>query len=389
LTGSTADRGNLANLPRRVEQFVPSYVPHDAISNHVRQLRRALREAGHETEVFYEFVAPGLADDGRPYLESDPAPDPDRLILYHASTDSAMAPWLVSVSARGQVVAVDYHNITPARYFALWEPTAARSMERARQQLAALVPAASAAVADSPYNEQELIALGHPATAVAPLLFDLSEYHQDPDPAALARLRGKGSGPLLLFVGRLAPNKCQHDVIAAFAAYRRLFAPGARLALVGGATSPRYMRSLEAMISELDLDGSVELAGSAPFPELLAYYRAADLFVCLSEHEGFCIPVIEAMELEVPVLAYRAAALTDTVGEAGVLVEDKDPLTVAVAMNEVLSEGGRRAGLIEAGRRRAAEFDLALTAPLFLATLADVVCPRVPTQDRGQICGPV
>lgn len=373
MTTLTGHPGITARLPRRVDQFVPSYVLHDAISNHVRQLRRALLDAGHETEVFYEFVAPGLEDEGRPYLDSDSTPDRDRLILYHASTDSGMAPWLTSAASRGQVVALDYHNITPARYFALWEPRAARSMEKARQELADLIPLCSAAVADSPYNEQELIDLGHKTTAVAPLLFDLSDYHREPDPSALSRLRAEGAGPLLLFVGRLAPNKCQHDVIASFAIYRRLFAPGARLALVGGATSLRYMRSLEAMISELGLEGSVELAGSAPFPELLAYYRAADMFVCLSEHEGFCIPVIEAMELGVPVLAYKAAALTDTVADAGVLIDDKDPLSVAVALNDLFSESERRAALIEAGRCRAAEFDLRRTAPLFMSRLADVV----------------
>jgi glycosyltransferase involved in cell wall biosynthesis len=350
----------------RVDQFVPSFARHDAIGNHVRQLQRVLRAAGYDSDIWFEHLDARLEGMARPYRECDPTADPDRLILYHASTDSGMCDWLLAAIAGGQRVALYYHNITPAEYFAAWEPEAARSMVEARAQLARLAPAVHAGLAASAYNAAELEALGLAGTEVCPLLLDLAEYHQAPD----RRAAGSPSGsPRWLFVGRIAPNKCQHDVIAAFAIYRRLYAPDARLALAGGVTSGRYQQALVRLAAELGVTGAVEFAGSLPFAGLLGQWAAADLFVCLSEHEGFCVPVIEAMELGVPVLAHAAAAVPDTVGDAGVLLAAKDPLAVAVAAHELLSDPSGRAALVAAGRRRAAEFALEPSARRWLAAL--------------------
>ena len=351
---------------RRIDQFVPSFARHDAIGNHVLQLRKLLHGAGYQSEIFYEHLDPRLTGEGRPFQECDPAPDPERLILYHASTHTEMTGWLIGAASRGQKVAVDYHNITPSEYFSAWEPVAARSMQLGRRQLAELGPYVAAALADSEYNAAELADFGIRGAVACPILLDLSEYHQAPDPVAMARL---SDHPLWLFVGRISPNKCQHDVIAAFAAYRRAYSPGSRLAIVGAVTSRRYQKALEDLVDEFDLAGSVEFAGSAPFPELLAYFGRADVFVCLSEHEGFCVPVIEAMELGVPVVAYSAAAVTETVADAGVLLEDKDPLAVAAAVDSLLTDLSRREAVVEAGRRRAASFSLEATSERWLVQL--------------------
>jgi glycosyltransferase involved in cell wall biosynthesis len=282
-----------------------------------------------------------------------------------------MTAWLHGVAQAGQLMALDYHNITPSHYFARWDPEAAKSMELARQELASLIPYTGLAIADSRYNESELMRLGYTATAVCPPLVDLQEYHRDPDRTTSARLRRERErgGRRWLFVGRVAPNKCQHDVMAAFAVYRRLFDPLAVLTLVGGATSPRYLRALHQMAEQLELGRGIEWRHSVPFSQLLAYFRSSDVFVCLSEHEGFCVPLLEALELELPVVAYRAAAVADTVAGAGVLLDDKDPLSVACAVDELLSDERRRADIIEAGRTRAAGFSLESTSTQFLDTL--------------------
>jgi glycosyltransferase involved in cell wall biosynthesis len=282
-----------------------------------------------------------------------------------------MAAWLQGAAQAGQLIALDYHNITPSRYFARWEPLAAKSMELARSELASLAPYAGLAMADSRYNESELIRLGYAVTAVCPLLVDLQQYHRDPDRPTLARLRRARarSGHRWLFVGRVAPNKCQHDIMAAFAVYRRLFDARAVLTLVGGATSPRYLRALHQMAEQLELGDSIEWRDSTPFSELLAYFRTADVFVCLSEHEGFCVPILEAMELGLPVIAHGAAAIPDTLDSAGILLDDKDPLVVACVVEELLSDEHRRAGLVDAGLTRAEGFSLQSTSKQFLATL--------------------
>jgi glycosyltransferase involved in cell wall biosynthesis len=368
-TGPVSLTRMAARVPR-IDQFVPSLARHDAIGNHVLALARLLREAGYDSDIFYEHVDPALAAGARPYRECDPRPDPGRLILYHASTHSDMTGWLIRAAAAGQAVVVDYHNITPACYFAGWEPRAARSMEQGRRQLAQLAPWVRAAVADSEYNAAELCDFGIAGAQACPVLVDLDQYHAPPDPRAVAVLEG---GPRWLFVGRIAPNKCQHDVIAAFALYRRLAAPDARLALVGGPTSPRYLAALRQMVDDLGLAGAVELPGSLPFPTLLAHFARADVFVCLSEHEGFCVPIIEAMELGVPVVAHAAAAVTETVAGAGLLLDGKDPLTVAVAVDRLLSDPAEAARLVAEGRRRAGELALPATAQRWRETLSSLI----------------
>lgn len=365
----------------RIDQLVPSFARHDAISNHVLQVRRVLRDAGFQSDIWFEMVDDRLNGEARSYLECPPTPDRDRLLVYHASTQSPMAAWLEDVATAGQPVASDYHNVTPSRYFARWEPPAARSMYQARRELVRLAPHTALAVADSAYNAAEFDELGYRNTAVCPLLVDLDEYHAPPDAKTLERLRRQRDvgGHHWLFVGRVAPNKCQHDVIAAFAVYRRLFDARARLTLVGGPTSPHYLWALEEMITELELADSVEMRERVPFSELLAYFGVADLFVCLSEHEGFCVPILEAMELGVPVLAYAAAAVTDTVKEAGVLLTDKDPLVVACAADDLLTDHDRRATLVDLGRRRAAGFALENTSRQFLQTLNGWLATRSET----------
>jgi glycosyltransferase involved in cell wall biosynthesis len=355
----------------RIDQFLPGFARHDAISNHVRQVGGVLRSAGYESDVFADWIDPRLAGEGaRPSTPRPIRTDPDRVLLYHHSAHSPMVGWLREMAGAGQLLAVDYHNITPARYFARWEPPAARSMALARQELQELAPCTGLAMADSPYNEAELIGLRYAETTVCPLLVDLEAYHRPPDQKTLSRLRRQGGGTRWLFVGRISPNKCQHDVVAAFAVYRRLFDPRSRLTLVGGATSPRYLRAIEQMADDLGLGDSLELRDSTPFSHLLAHYLASDVFVCLSEHEGFCVPILEAMELGLPVIAFRAAAVTDTVGTAGILLGEKDPLLVACAVNDLLSDGPRRAGLIAAGLSRAATFSLEHTSRQLLQTVS-------------------
>jgi glycosyltransferase involved in cell wall biosynthesis len=353
----------------RIDQYLPGFAPHDAIGNHTLQTRRVLREAGYESDIFAEHILHPLEREAKPYLEDPRRPGEERVLLFQTSTSSPMSKWLQERAQGGERLIGHYHNITPAQYFARWEPFIASAMEDARQELAMLAPHIPFSFADSGYNAAELEDCGYKEAVVCPLLVDIEEYHQAPDPAALDRLRRRRdrSGAHWLFVGRVAPNKCQHDVIGAFAVYRRVFDPGARLTLVGGATSPNYLRALERMIGELELGDSVEILNGLGGAELLAHWAVSDVFVCLSEHEGFCVPLLEAMELGVPVVAYAAAAVPETLAGAGVLLADKDPLTVAEAVDKLCQSGTARGQLVKAGRDRAANFSLANTSKQLLA----------------------
>lgn len=359
----------MAASTMRIDQYLPGFAPHDAIGNHTLQVRRVLREAGYESDIWAEFILGDLTREASPYLHDTHRPAEGRVLLYHSSTSSPMAAWLRERARSGDPVIGHYHNITPASFFAPWEPHIADAMRSARSELAMLAPHTAFSFADSAYNETELVELGYPATQVCPILIDLEEYHRPPSRLVLENLQRRKArgGAQWLFVGRVAPNKCQHDVVAAFAVYRRVFDPLARLTLVGGATSPNYLHAVERMIAELELGSSVEILGGLTDEELLAYWAAADVFVCLSEHEGFNVPSVEAMELGVPVVAYAAAVLPETLGGAGLLLASKDPLEVAEAVDRACRPGPTRERMIKAGKLRAAEFSLEKTSKQFLA----------------------
>jgi len=356
----------------RVDQYVTGFAPNDAIGNHTLQVRKALRKAGYESQIWAEEIHPPLGQEARPFRQdrTGRAGGEDRLLLYQCSTNSALAAWLGRRADQGERLLSQYHNITPARYFERWHRETARAMEQARRELAMLAAKVELALPVSAYNEAELRATGYGRTAVCPLLVDLDEYHRAPAQKTLDRLRRRRdrSGVQWLFVGRFAPNKCQHDVIGAFATYRRLIDPGARLTLVGGATHPRYQWALERLAHQLQLGESVELLADLPDADLLAHFAVADVFVCLSEHEGFGVPLLEAMELGVPVVAYAAAAVPETLGGAGILVDVKEPVAVAQAVEQACHPG-RHQELARAGRERAGRFSLPLTSARLVSTI--------------------
>lgn len=178
-----------------------------------------------------------------------------------------------------------------------------------------------------------------------------------------------------MFVGRVAPNKAQHDVVKAFAWYRRVFDAEASLTLVGGVSASSYWSALERFVDGLGLSGVVRLAGSVSEVELEGLYRSADVFVCLSEHEGFCVPLLEAMAHGVPVVALGAAAVPETLGDAGLVLGSKRPGLVAEAVARVVGDAGLRARLVAAGRRRLEDFSLARTRRTLLDALQPVLDP--------------
>jgi glycosyltransferase involved in cell wall biosynthesis len=352
----------------RVDQYLPDLVPHDAISDHARRIHRVLRAAGHDAHLHAAHVDRSLRRQASRWQEADPPPPRGGLMLYHASTGSRLAPWLAEQAAGGARLAVDYHNVTPARFFDRWDPESAARCRAGREELKLLASYAPLAVADSAYNELELADSGYERTATCPLLIDLDAYRQPPDDASVERLlpEDRGPGSSWLFVGRIAPNKCQHDVVAAFAVFRRLHDPGARLTLVGGTTSPGYLRAVRRLCAELGVDAAVTFRSAMPHAQLLAQLQAADVFVCLSQHEGFCVPLVESMVVGLPIVALSASAVPETLASAGVLLGDNDPLLVAEAVAALLADDRRRDALVAAGRRRAEDFELRRTSRVML-----------------------
>lgn len=343
---------------RAIHQFLPDLSPGDAVSNHTLAIQRELRSMGLESEVYSHTTHESLAGRARPYQSYAPAPGGGgERLLYHLAIGSVVADFLLD---RPEPLLVDYHNLTPGEYFADWAPPVVYGQSWGRQQLAELGRRTRLGLADSSFNRAELEEAGFRDTVVVPILVDTETFDRDVDEAALERLQGAkdGGGADWLFVGRVVPNKAQHDVVKAFAACRRVFDPSARLHLVGGTSVPAYAEALQRYVDALGLSDAVELAGPVPAGVLAAQYRAADVFVCLSEHEGFCVPLLEAMHHELPVVALGAAAVPETLGRGGIVLDGKAPVTVAAAVDRVVRDEPLRRSLVAAGRRRLADFSL-------------------------------
>ena len=327
-----------------IHQFVPTLAPRDAVGTHYLAVQQTLQDAGYRSEI-YAYEAKGeYARRAHSFASfSGGRPGEDTWLLYHSSVGSPVADF---VDRRDEPLIVDYHNITPADFFARWEPAIAGALMKGRRQLADLEARASLGIGDSAFNAAELAALGYSPTAVVPILLDVDAFGRTaPDP----RVERDGT-PTWLFVGRIAPNKAQHDVVKAFAAYREMYDTNVRLRLVGGSSSHSYEHALHEFVDELGLHENVEFTGPVDEATLAAYYDTADVFVVCSEHEGFLVPLLEAMFHRVPIVAFAAAAVPETIGDAGLVLNVKDPCTIAAAVRRVTSDAAVRARLVDVAR---------------------------------------
>jgi glycosyltransferase involved in cell wall biosynthesis len=365
-----------AGPPVAVHQFVPTLNPHDATGTHTLFLRDILRQAGWRSEIFAEAIHDDLASEAyKHWMYPDHAADGD-VVIYQFSTSSAVAGYLAE---RALPLILDFHNFTRPEHFAGWEPRTQTRAALAADELALLAPRARLGLADSAYNERALRQAGCRNTAVVPVLVDYQRVTTTPDPrvaSELAALRVAG-GADVLFVGRIVPSKAQHELVQALWVYRRLYDAGARLHLVGGTSSFEYLKSLRAFIADLSLSRAVRLPGEVPDAALAAYFDAADVYLSLSRHEGFGVPLVEAMTAGVPVVARRAGAVAETVGEGALLLETSDHSFVAAALHRVLTDAALRQRLIAAGRDRLALLSSDAVAEHYVRAVAGVAgAPR-------------
>ncbi|MGA2519226.1 MAG: glycosyltransferase [Acidimicrobiales bacterium] len=343
--------------PARIDQVVHILAANDAIGTHVRHVRDALRGVGFASDIYAGEAHPEVRDLARPLDDLPLNPRPDTWLLFHHSTGSAVAE---AVLRRPEPTLIDYHNITPPSYVRRWAPWMREELELGLEQLRALAPVSFFGIAHSAFSQAELTTAGCARSAVVAPLVDLATFDRAADEDVLAK-RGRrraAGGADWLFVGRVSPHKAQHDLVKALACYRRFFDPDARLLLVGSSLGTDYHRALERFVARLGLTEAVEMAGTVSDATLSAYYRSADVFVCASDHEGFCVPLVEAMHVGLPVVAFDAAAVGETVGDGGLVLADKAPMTLATAVHRVLSDGDARRSIIEAGTRRARSFSL-------------------------------
>ncbi|MFZ0172347.1 MAG: glycosyltransferase [Acidimicrobiales bacterium] len=347
----------MTSRPVRIDQVIPSIVERDAVSHHTLEAQHVLRSMGFVSEIFADNWGPGLNGRVHPLAELPREPGGGQWVCYQASIGSPAAE--VVAAHPGRKI-VNYHNITPAEHVEAWMPSLGEEVRLGRRQLAELAPLCELGIGVSRYNAAELDAWGYRRTAVAPLMMDLSALDVTVDPRLRAELEvaKETAGSDWLFVGQMLPHKAHQDVVKAFACFLDLFDPNARLHLVGRPSCSPYALAVRRFAEAIGIAAAVDFAGSVSAAELSAYYLAADVLVCCSEHEGFCAPLLEAMHYGVPVVAYGTAAVPETVLDAGIVLGSKTPVLVATAAERVLSDPVLRAVLIDRGRERAREFTL-------------------------------
>ncbi len=333
----------------------------DAIGNHVVALQKAFQEKGIRTKTYAEVIdsrlPEGTAEDYRLYEEKD-----GDIILYHLSTGTELNRKITEHKCK---IIINYHNITPPQYFAEYNRQGEINCRTGLEDAAYLADKVCACIADSQYNKEDLMRMGYRCDiTVIPILIAFDDYKKKPDEAIGNKYKDGWTN--ILFVGRVVPNKAQHDVINAFHHYKKYYNPRSRLILTGTwGGMERYQAQLVEYAGKLGVE-DVIYPGHIKFQEILAYYRCADLFLCQSEHEGFGVPLVEAMIFGVPVIAYDSSAVGETLGGAGLLLPTKDPLETAAAMNRVVTDKGLGRKMAENGRERLKDFDNQVTAERFI-----------------------
>lgn len=339
-----------------INQAMPVFSLPDAVGNHALQTQIAIAKAGMQGSVWAERVlvqAPEVRTFDR-YRSGRRRRGVDRILLYQASTgaEADMVDRLVSYP---EPKTLCYHNITPAGFFKPYDEWASTTSSRARDELRRVAQGVRVAVADSTFNADELRELGVEDVHVIPPYLPPALGFA---PAAhlLSWLRRTKKGTDLIFVGRVVPNKGHIHLLRAFATFKKAIDPHARLFIVGSWGPPTYMRRLFRLREALDLEG-VAFTGSVSAEALVAHYEAADLLVCLSEHEGYGIPLIEAMRFDLPVIAHDAGAVAETLGGAGVLVRTLDARFVAEVIGRVAKDLDLREKIVSRQRARMADLE--------------------------------
>ncbi len=327
-----------------VHQFVPTLVAGDAIGSHVLWIRQHLRARGCRSEIFVGIDNPLTLSETHElqFVDRHVETEQRTLFLYHVAQASTCADFLLG---RQEPLALVFHNFTPPELLIHWDPDAAFELLRAEEQLFDLVEKAQLAICDSGFNARSLASFGNLHTSVVPLPLQNEPRLEKPKPER----------PIILFVGRVAPNKAVHDLIAAAAVLHQSI-PEAELRIVGGSTSARYDATLTGLVEALGLDDIVTFTGWIDHRQLEREYLQASVFCTLSDHEGFGVPIVEAMTHGLPVVAFESTAIGETVGNSGLLLNSKSPQLVATALERVLTDERLADKLSENGYRRSTSF---------------------------------
>ena len=336
----------------KVIQLLPTLSFGDAIGNDTIALSGAIKDMGYDTAIYAENIDKRLPNGIAKKIDKLKDLKSDDVLIYHKSTGTDLTFKIEQFKCRRIMV---YHNVTPPEFFRPYSIAATKLTEYGYKGVKYLRDKIDYVLAVSEYNKSELLKMGYTCPIdVRPILIKFDDYRQTPDEAVMKKYSDGRTN--LVFVGRIAPNKKQENLIRALYCYKKRD-PEARLILVGSYKGmENYYERLQKYAAALGLSDSVVFTGHIKFPEILAYYRTATAFVCMSEHEGFCVPLAEAMFFDVPIIAYDAAAISDTLGGCGVLLDDNSPDYAAAVIDRVVHDKALREYIIKGQQKRLKDF---------------------------------
>ncbi len=338
----------------RIIQLLPTMSFGDAVSNDAAAIHRMIGEMGREPEIYASRIEPRLRGGYVRFAELMVPPSEEDVLIYHASTGDPLNNLIPRLPGKKMI---RYHNITPPQYFRGYSAEAEARCAQGYREISRIARYFSRGIADSDYNRQDMRRMGFRCpVVVCPIVIPWEDYRQEPDPEILETYRGDG-WTNLLFVGRIAPNKRQENLIRAFYEYHWRYNPTSRLIILGNPVGMEtYLGRLKEYTARLRLEGRVVFTGRTSFRQLLAYYTLSDVFVCMSEHEGFCVPIAEAMYFGLPIVALRAAAVPETMGRGGLLLDSPDPAAAAAAIDRLVRDEALRQAVRKEQEKRLEQF---------------------------------
>lgn len=313
---------------KKVDQILPGLFFGDAISNQALEIRRRLLKMGLKGDIFAKKIDKKLRGPGKPIRNFEPGKSDS--VLFHFCLNMELAPLLKRAKKKVMV----YHNITPPDYFYPFNLKFKLDLQKGVKELEKYSSFFDSALAFSDFSLEELKQKGYSKVFLAPFFISFDSLKAEPDEKTFNKIDNQNKN--LIFVGRIAPHKKQEDIILSFFFYKKYLNPKSCLYLVGSYKgNEHYLFYLQKLIDKLDLE-DVFFTGLVSDSELVAYYKSADLFLSMSEHEGFCVPLIEAMLFKIPIIAYEAGAVPETLGKGGVLVNKKDFRVIAELIDIVI-----------------------------------------------------
>ena len=337
----------------KIIQVLPTMSYGDAVSNDAINIDKILRKNGYISELYAENIDKRVKDKVF-YISKLKKVNKNDILIYHKSTGTDLSFSLQKYKCKK---IMRYHNITPGKYMEKYNKYLYNLVEYGRKGLEYASTYFDYSLAVSDYNKNELDELKYKNIMTVPILIPFEDYEKVPDKKIIkAYSDGKKN---ILFVGRIAPNKAHEDTIKSFYYYKKYVSEDSRLILVGNDGGfENYSKLLKKLIKELNLESDVIFPGHIKFEEILAFYKVADLFLCMSEHEGFCVPLVESMFFEIPILAYNSSAIKYTLGNSGVIINKKDYFLISELMNFILSDENIKKEIIKKQNKRLEDFKL-------------------------------